>query len=54
MSRPLVVRELRKRYDFVDDVKPTGTEMLAQAIANSGATDQWQALADKLREARLV
>jgi hypothetical protein len=46
----VLAAELRKRYDFVEDVKPVGTEMLAQAIATAGATDQWQALADKLRD----
>jgi outer membrane protein assembly factor BamB len=49
-AAPTLAAELRKRYSYVDDVKPTGTEMLAQAIATSGATDQWQALADKLRD----
>ena len=49
-AAPTLAAELRKRYSFVEDVKPTGTEMLAEAIATSGATDQWQALADKLRD----
>jgi HEAT repeat protein len=47
---PLLVAELKQRYDHVQGTHPRATEVMARAIASAKAEEAWPALVEKLRD----